>query len=141
MNNSMKILTSVLVLMFLFSCQASDEQSNTQSRAITEDMLQHNVYFYLNEDVTQEEADQFLTALEELIQIPEIHKAAIGKPAATKSRDVTDHSFAYSIFTWFESMEDYEVYAEHPVHMEFVEAYEQFLANVRVYDSDIIETR
>ena len=101
-------------------------------------MLQHTVYFYLNDDVTQEEADQFEEGLKQLLEIESIHKSELGVPGDTESRDVTDHSFAYSIFTWFDSMENYKAYDEHPDHLEFIDTYSSLWADVKVYDSDLI---
>lgn len=119
------------------STETSSTQTSTTENSIG--MLQHTVYFYLNEDATEEERQQFEEGLHALVSIEEVHKSEIGVPAATPERDVTDHSFGYSIFTWFETMEDYEVYAEHPDHMEFIDQYQHLWADVKVYDSDIIQ--
>ena len=102
-------------------------------------MLQHTVYFYLNEDVTEEEKQQFEEGLEALLAIDTVYKSEIGIPSDTPERDVTDHSFGYSIFTWFETIEDYNVYAEHPDHLEFIDTYSSLWADVKVYDSEIIQ--
>ncbi|SMO45949.1 Stress responsive A/B Barrel Domain [Fodinibius sediminis] len=130
-----------LILAGLAACQPTVEQTETQTPETTTNMLQHTVYFYLNDDVTPEEQEQFESGLKKLLAIDEIHKAELGVPAQTPERDVTDHSFGYSIFAWFETMEDYEIYAEHPVHMEFIEKYSDLWSEVRVYDSDLIEVR
>lgn len=102
-------------------------------------MLQHTVYFYLNDDVTQEEADQFEEGLKQLLEIESIYKSELGVPGDTESRDVTDHSFAYSIFTWFENLDDYKTYDEHPDHLEFIDTYSSLWSDVKVYDSELIE--
>lgn len=138
MNLSLHITTISLFLLLFSSCQPAVEQSGTNESENTTDMLQHNVYFYLNDDVTTEERQQFEEGLKELVKIPEIHKAEIGTPAATEERDVTDHSFGYAIFTWFKTMEDYKVYAEHPDHLKFIDKYSQLWVDVKVYDSEII---
>lgn len=101
-------------------------------------MLQHNVYFYLNDDVTTEEREEFEAGLKVLLGIEEVYKSEIGIPGATEQRDVTDHSFVYSVFSWFETMDDHEVYQEHPTHLEFIDKYSNLWADVRVYDSEII---
>lgn len=100
-------------------------------------MLQHTVYFYLDSEVTSEERDQFEKGLEDLLQIPEIHKAEMGPPADTPKRDVNDHSFTFAIYTWFETMEDYEVYADHPDHLKFLDTYSPIFKEVKVYDIEI----
>lgn len=101
-------------------------------------MLQHMVYFYLKEDVTAEEKEQFEEGLKTLLEIEEVYDYQIGIPGPTEERDVTDHSFGYSFSSWFENMEDYKVYAEHPVHLEFIDEYDDLWAEVRVYDSEVI---
>ncbi len=125
------------------SSMESETTTETQSTPTAQNsigMLQHTVYFYLNEEVTEEERQQFEEGLEMLLSIEEIYKSEIGIPADTPDREVTDNTFGYSIFVWFESMDDYNVYAEHPDHMDFIDQYEYLWADVRVYDSDIIQS-
>jgi len=101
-------------------------------------MLQHTVFFYFNDDVTEEKVQQFENGLNDLVAIDAVYKSEICVPGATDSRDVTDHDFGYSIYTWFASMEDYRRYDEHPVHLDFIDTYSYMWANVKMYDSDII---
>jgi hypothetical protein len=149
MKRTLFVLTTVLAFLAI-GCQQSQnnsmemqsESSNETSTQTTENsigMLQHTVYFYLNEDVTEEQKQQFEEGLEALVSIEEVYKAEIGVPADTPEREVTDHSFGYSIFTWFENMDDYNVYAEHPDHMEFIEQFQSLWADVKVYDTNITQ--
>ncbi|WP_234572729.1 Dabb family protein [Rhodohalobacter sp. 614A] len=143
MKQTRQLLFVIFLILFSSACrQAGDEPeiSTDQAPNITTGMLQHTVYFYLNEEVTDEEKQQFEEGLEELLSIEEIFKSDMGVPASTPERDVTDHSFGYSIFVWFETMEDYSVYADHPIHLDFIEKYEHLWADVKVYDSEIIQT-
>lgn len=139
----MKYFSSILLvipfLLILAAYSNPSEQSTEQQTTedATNGMIQHTVYFYLNSDVTAEEKEQFEAGLEELLEISAIHKAEMGIPAETAEREVTDHAFAYSIFTWFETMEDYKVYAEHPDHMDFIDEYSGLWADVKVYDTNI----
>lgn len=132
----------MLSVLIITGCQQAGDTSNETMNSITENttgMLQHTVYFYLNDDVTQEEADQFEEGLKELLEIESIFKSELGVPGDTESRDVTDHSFGYSIFTWFENMDDYKTYDEHPDHLEFIDTYSSLWADVKVYDTELIE--
>lgn len=104
-------------------------------------MLLHTVYFYLNEDATQEEIEKFEEGLRELLRIAEIHQSELGVPGKTEEREVTDHGFAYSIFTWFKTMEDYNIYAEHPNHIKFIDKYSHLWADVKVYDTEVISSQ
>lgn len=137
---SSRILLTGLLLVIFTACQSTVEQSETNKSESTVDMLQHTVYFYLNEDVTPEEKQQFEEGLKELLEISEIYKSELGVPADTEERDVTDHGYAYAIYTWFETMEDYKVYAEHPDHLDFIDQYSPLWADVKVYDADIISS-
>lgn len=101
-------------------------------------MLQHTVFFYLNEEVTQKKQQQFKEGLKKLLEISEIHKSEWGVPAETEEREVTDHDYVYAIYAWFETMEDYEVYAEHPDHLEFIEKYNSLWGDVKVYDTELV---
>ena len=136
--------TAAMLLMgfFSISCQQNEPSSPETMIATTENttgMLQHTVYFYLNDNVTEEQRMDFESGLKELLEIETIYKSELGVPGDTESRDVTDHSFGYSIFTWFESMEDYKTYAEHPDHLQFIDTYNSLWADVKVYDSELIE--
>ena len=124
------------------ACQPDTDQSATSSHTeSTIGMLQHTVFFYLNDDVTMDEREQFEEGLKKLLEIPEIFRSETGVPAGTAERDVTDHSYAYAIYTWFETMEDYAGYDEHPNHLEFIDNFIHLWADVKVYDADIYAAR
>lgn len=144
MKHSMKNISVILLLLFSTACANGGEEADveTESAAVVEStggMLQHNVYFYLNQEVTQEQKEQFEEGLRDLLEIETIYKSELGIPGPTQVRDVTDHSFGYSIFTWFETIEDYNIYADHPEHLEFIDTYSDLWADVKVYDSEILE--
>lgn len=147
MNVLSKIATISLLTFFVYACQPDNNQTvnnQTETNSSTEStigMLQHTVFFYLNDDVTPELRSQFEAGLEKLLDIPEVYRSETGVPAGTADRDVTDHSYSYSIYTWFKTMEDYDVYAEHPDHLEFIDTYNHLWADVKVYDADIIDAR
>lgn len=147
MNPLSRIATISLLILFIASCQPDNNQTdnslpemsnNTES---TVGMLQHTVFFYLNDDVTEAEREQFEDGLVKLLEIPEIYYSETGIPAGTAERDVTDHSYGYAIYTWFETMEDYRGYDEHPDHLEFIDTYNHLWADVKVYDADIYDAR
>ncbi|MEX2464106.1 MAG: Dabb family protein, partial [Balneolaceae bacterium] len=120
----LRIGTLLLAMFFLVACQPEEDQSIEDHEDITTvGMLQHIVYFYLNEDVTAEEKTDFEEGLNRLLSIEEVYFYQVGIPGKTADRDVTDHDFGYSISSWFQTMDEYEVYAEHPVHLEFIDDY------------------
>lgn len=130
----------VVPVLLILSAYSNEQPKEQKVESQSTNMLQHTVYFYLNSDVTSEEKEQFEKGLEELLEISAIHKSELGVPAATEERDVTDHGYAYAIYTWFETMEDYKEYDEHPDHLEFIDKYSGLWADVKVYDADIISS-
>ena len=141
MNTYSQFLAICILALLISACQVESEQASPNVSPTTVGMLQHNVYFYLNEDVTQEEREQFEEGLKTLLSIEEIYDYQLGIPGATEERDVTDHSFGYSIFSWFKSLEDYSVYEDHPTHLEFIDTYNHLWADVKVYDSEILDAQ
>ena len=140
MKKIVRLLLIVSISSLLFSCQKSSEKLKSDVVSASESMLQHNVYFYLKDSINAEDKREFEKGLSKLLSIDVIHKAEVGITAATKSREVTDHEFEYSIFVWFKTMKDYEVYADHPDHLQFIETYKHLWNQVKVYDSKITST-
>lgn len=141
MNFSFQFI-AIFILALLFSaCQIESNEADSNESPTSVGMLQHNVYFYLNDDVTKEEREQFEEGLKTLLSIEEIYDYELGTPGATEERDVTDHSFGYVIFSWFKTLEDYKIYDEHPTHLEFIDKYNHLWSEVKVYDSEIIDSR
>jgi hypothetical protein len=130
-------LLILLILATILSCQKSSKDIKENQVQSTHGMLQHNVYFYLSDSITSDDKIEFEKGLQKLLSIKEIYKSEVGITGSTKSREVTDHEFDYSLFIWFKTMEDYEVYAEHPDHMEFIDTFKLLWENVKVYDSQI----
>lgn len=136
-----QLFISVLTLFFIAGCQPGSERSSESGTENSIGFMQHNVYFYLNDDVTPEEIEDFEEGLKDLLSISAIYKSELGVPAGTEERDVTDHSFVYVIYTWFETMDDYQTYAEHPDHLVFIDTYSDLWSDVKVYDSEIIDAQ
>ncbi len=102
-------------------------------------MILHNVYFWLKEEVTDSEKKDFEEGIVAFLSnVEQVQKYKIGIPAGTPQRDVVDHSFAYSIFVWFENVEDHNVYQTHPVHDVFVEKFNGLWSKVQVLDSELL---
>ena len=101
-------------------------------------MLIHNVYFWLKDDVSEAQALEFYQGITDLISaVDEIERGEIGRPAKTPSREVVDHSFYYSMFVWFNTIEDHNVYQDHPAHHEFIDKFKHLWEKVHVRDSEI----
>lgn len=102
-------------------------------------MMMHNVYFWVKEGTSEEDKKGFEQGLKDLVNgVSEIHQANIGKPAATKDRDVVDHSFAYSLFLQFKTIAEHDVYQSHPAHRVFIDKYSHLWKRVVVYDNELL---
>lgn len=138
----MKLRLSLLLLtglfIFIAGCQPETNQPAENVPETSIGSLQHTVYFYLVDDVSDEERERFEEGLQELMSIETIHRYEMGVPGSTAERDVTDHDFAYSIFSWFLTLDDYKIYDEHPDHLDFIDEFNHLWADVKVYDSEII---
>ncbi|UGU16551.1 Dabb family protein [Sinomicrobium kalidii] len=100
-------------------------------------VVNHYVLFWLKEDLTEEQVEEFTGFFEMLRKVPGIRKFYYGKPADSKPRDVVDNSFTYNLMIQFDTLEALEVYGVHPMHMEAIEKYSHFWERVVVHDSEL----
>ena len=97
--------------------------------------LVHHVFFWLKEPNNPAVRKQFEKALDDLRKVPSIKFSHIGVPAGTESRDVVDHSYTYSMITFFDSQEGQDAYQIDPLHVKFVEENNHLWNKVVVYDT------
>ncbi|MBV6501303.1 MAG: hypothetical protein CJBNEKGG_03813 [Prosthecobacter sp.] len=97
----------------------------------------HNVYFWLKKPLSAEQRALFETELKLLPKIGYLASGAVGRPAATAPRPVTDHSFDYSLSLTFKTMKDHEFYQNGcPDHQRFVDTCKPLFERVVVYDTE-----
>ena len=95
----------------------------------------HQVFFWLKNPDSKEDAQKLIAGLETLRGIDLIKKLHIGVPARTMKRDVVDNSYQVSELMFFENIESQDAYQTHPMHKQFVENYSHLWTRVVVYDS------
>lgn len=95
----------------------------------------HTVYFWLKQELDDAARADFVRGAEDLANAPTVMAFYGGGPAGTASRDVTDHSFDYSIHLFFASEADQNAYQVDPVHLKFVDEQADKFATVKVFDS------
>ena len=95
----------------------------------------HYVLFWLREDLTEKEVEDFVAFFEELKQIEGINSLSYGRPAATHPRPVVDNSFSYNLIVTFDSLKEVGVYENHPVHLEAIKKYSNYWTKVVVHDT------
>lgn len=98
-------------------------------------MVRHNVYFWLDESLSDEEKASFEGGLKALFEIDVVANGSFGKPAGTPERPVTRNTFDYALVLEFASVEDHNAYQVHEDHAVFVDGFSQWFQEVRVYDT------
>ena len=98
----------------------------------------HTVFFWLKDDLTEEQRTHFESELSLLPKIPYLAQGHVSKPAATAHREgVTDHSFDFSLILEFKNLEDHEKYQTNDAdHDRFVEQCKEYWKQVQVRDSE-----
>lgn len=100
-----------------------------------ENQLVHHVFFWLKNPESKEDLKKLIEGIESLRKIETLKLLRIGVPASTAKRDVVDNSYSVSELTFFDSVQDQNVYQDHPIHKKFVENYSSLWQRVVVYDS------
>lgn len=98
-------------------------------------MLRHNVYFWLDPSLTEEQKTSFEGGLRALSKIDVVAGGSFGVAAATAVRPVTQNTFDYALVLEFESVEKHNAYQVHPEHDVFVKQFSAWFKEVRVFDT------
>lgn len=96
-------------------------------------MLIHCVFFWLKPECNAAQQQEFLQAVQGLLQIPDIGQGWVGPPAATRD-EVIDHSYALGLTLVFADQAAHDRYQIHSLHQKFVEKYNPWFSKVQVYD-------
>jgi hypothetical protein len=96
----------------------------------------HTVFFWLKDGLSDEQTAYFESELAKLPTIATVGAGAIGKPAPTEVRPVTDHSFSYHLSLSFDSIAAHDAYQVHPDHDAFVANCKDLWERVLVYDAE-----
>jgi hypothetical protein len=98
-----------------------------------ESMHIHTVFFWLKDNVSPTQRQQFENGLDLLISDTNILDRKIGTPAAT-SRDVIDATYDYGIVLMFDSLAAHDRYQASQTHIEFLQNCATMWKRVQVYD-------
>ena len=97
-------------------------------------MFVHAVYFWLNDGTPESVAEQMLDDCDVLLSnVPTVISLVSGRPAMTP-RDVVDNTYDIGLLVMFDDAEGHDVYATHPLHVQFIEKYKRHWMRVQVYD-------
>ncbi len=96
--------------------------------------IRHMALFWLKNRDSREDLAMLAEGVETLRQIEQVRTLQIGLPAATKAREVIDHSWSLSESMTFDSIADQAAYQPHPLHQAFIERCGHLWEKVVVYD-------
>lgn len=100
-------------------------------------MFVHHVFFWLHENLSEEDVDKFEKGVKTLLTIDCMKAGDVGKPAST-NRPVIDNSYSYSLLTIFDDLQAHDKYQEHPTHLKFIEDCKHLWSRVLIYDSETV---
>lgn len=136
---SFLFLISILAYSSCSESKANTEELKTENFTTSEIMkkpkLIHTVYFWLKEDLSEEQNNSFEQSLIALGKVPSILSYHYGPPAATTERGVIDNSYSWALNVHFNSIEDEAAYQVDPIHLKFVEENKDLWYKVVVYDN------
>jgi hypothetical protein len=95
----------------------------------------HCVFFSCNPDVAPAEIDAQITDAQELLgKIPSVLLVRSGRRDATMQRDVNATDYDIGLTVLFDDKAGLQLYADHPLHLEYVGKYKRNWQKIRVYD-------
>ena len=97
-------------------------------------MFVHAVYFWLREDLSEQDRATFVELLHALTTIEDVHQGYIGQPADT-DRPIIDRSYSWAEILVFRDRAAHDRYQVHPTHRRFVEQCATFWHRIVIYDS------
>ncbi|MCK4920560.1 MAG: Dabb family protein [Bacteroidales bacterium] len=135
------ILASILMAILIMSCKPNTETNipvANEKAEISELNFIHTVFFWLKEDVTDDQRKLFESGMNNLGKVSTIGKYYIATPADT-DREVIDNSYDYAWIVHFKDVVDQASYQSDSLHLEFIDKYNALWEKVMVYDSEVTE--
>jgi Stress responsive A/B Barrel Domain len=102
-------------------------------------MHSHNVFFWLEEKLSNSALLEFEVGLNTLIKTPLVLSGYFGKPANT-NRTVVDNTYSYGLTLLFNDTADHNLYQADPIHLAFVDKNSKKWTKVLVYDIELNKT-
>ena len=100
-------------------------------------MFTHHVFFWLKEELSAEDVQNFETGVKSLLSISHLSLGDVGKPAPTE-RPVIDSSYSYSLLLQFSDEAAHDAYQVDPIHEKFVQTCSPYWSKVLIYDSETV---
>lgn len=97
-------------------------------------MFIHSVYFWLADDLTEQQRATFVELASALTRIESVRHGWLGTPAPT-DRPIIERSYSYALTVVFDDQEAHDAYQIDPVHDRFRDECGTFWTRVLIYDS------
>ncbi|MGQ9651474.1 MAG: Dabb family protein [Phycisphaerae bacterium] len=95
----------------------------------------HCVFFTLKPGTPQSEIDaQVVDGRELLARIPTVRRLETGRRDETMNREVSVTDFDLGLVVLFDNKAGHDVYADHPLHLEYIKRHKPHWERIRVLD-------
>jgi len=95
----------------------------------------HTVYFYAAEGLTDQRKKEFMEiGLPMLAKSATIQKVYYGPPSGV-GREIVDNDYLAAWICHFKTSADHDAYQEDPIHLKFIEDYNDVWGKVLIYDN------
>ena len=151
----MRILFLAIVLLSLSTCNQADVTELEAQKATLEEQLAatlteltrlqqegayqpgliHSVFFWLKEDLSEEDREAFLAGVESLRAVSTVKQMYVGPVAPTEERNVIDNTYSTALICHFDNVAGQDAYQIDPIHLKFVEDHKDKWTKVVVYDN------
>jgi hypothetical protein len=99
-------------------------------------MLAHTVIFWLKDNLSEDQRNNFREGLESLKGIPHAEAICAGAPAKTGDRPIIDKTYSFGLTVLFATVEDHDRYQVHPLHQAFLQKFVPLCSKITVFDFD-----
>ena len=100
-----------LIIAICVSLLSATTAIHFYDRPKDESLFVHSVYFWLKDDVTAEQHNEFIELLRGLEQIKSVEALEVGQPAGTP-RNVVDNSYDVALLVYFEDRAGHDLDAD-----------------------------
>lgn len=95
----------------------------------------HCVFFTLKPGTPQSEIDaQVVSGRELLARIPTVRRLETGRRDETMNREVSVTDFDLGLVVLFDNKAGHDVYADHPLHLEYIKRHKPHWEKIRGFD-------
>jgi len=98
-------------------------------------MFVHSVYFWLKDDLSDDQRRQMRADTERLVGIETVECGFVGAPADTHG-PIIERTYDLALTLVFQDKPGHDVYATHPQHEAYVARYNSWWKKVLIYDSE-----